>query len=123
MPGYARTDRLSEQVKQEVYTIIQNMKDPRIPSMFTITYAQVSPDLRHAKIGVSALTQDEESNLAFVKALKGAGGFIRRELGRRVEFHHIPELAFVLDNSIERSIKIQKTLDSIHQGEESDGDL
>lgn len=121
MPGFNRTDRLSEQVKQEVYTIVRSLKDPRIPQMFTITYASVTPDLRHAKIGVSALGPQED-HAAFVKALKGAAGYIRRELGAAMQMRYVPELSFVYDNSIEYSIQIQQKLDQI-QIKEQDDDL
>jgi ribosome-binding factor A len=119
MPGFSRTDRLSEQVKQEVYAIVRSLKDPRIPQMFTITYASVTPDLRHAKIGVSTLGE-KERHADFVKALKGAAGFIRRELGARMQLRYVPELSFVYDDSIEYSVHIQQKLEQIQTKEQQD---
>ena len=102
MAGYSRTDRLSQQIKSDVYEIISQMKDPRIPEMFTITYANVTPDLRYAKIGISSI------------------GFVRREIGLRSDIRYIPEISFALDDSIEYSVRIHQKLQEIEKSETSD---
>jgi len=116
MADFTRTDRLSHQIRQEAYAIIHQLKDPRIPEMLSVTYAKVTSDLHYAKIGVSAIA-DEKQQAAMMKALKGASGFIRRELGARMDLRYIPELSFEFDKSIERSISIQKTLEQISRSE------
>ena len=112
MADFTRTDRLSPQVQHEIYNIIKNLKDPRIPEVFTVTYANVTKDLRYAKVGISAMI-DEKQMRDMLKALKGAAGFVRRELGSRVDLRYTPEVIFEQDDSIERSIKIQGTLNAI----------
>ncbi|MBQ2817890.1 MAG: 30S ribosome-binding factor RbfA [Clostridia bacterium] len=119
MAGYSRTDRLSQQIKSDVYEIISQMKDPRIPEMFTITYANVTPDLRYAKIGISSMGSEEERR-QMLKALKGAAGFVRREIGLRSDIRYIPEISFALDDSIEYSVRIHQKLQEIEKSETSD---
>jgi len=101
-----RIDRISEEVKREISNIIQNeIKDPRLPSMVSITAVNVTKDLKFAKVFVSVLASEEEKKNALA-ALKSAAGFIRRELSRSVQLRNTPELHFVLDDSIEKGAYI-----------------
>jgi ribosome-binding factor A len=101
-----RIDRISEEVKREISNIIQNdLKDPRLPSMISITTVSVTKDLKFAKVYVSVLGTDEEKKNA-ISGLKSASGFMRRELSRRVQLRATPELHFVLDDSIEKGAYI-----------------
>ena len=112
MADFTRTDRLSPQVRQEVYSILKNLKDPRMPEVFSVTFANVTNDLRYAKVGVSAMV-DEQRQRDMMKALKGAAGFVRRELGQRLDLRYTPEVSFEFDKSIERSSRIHGTLSTI----------
>ncbi len=106
-----RIGRISEEMKKEVSAIIQNeLKDPRLPKIVSVTSAEVTKDLRYAKIYVSVLGSEEEKENA-LKGLKSAQGFIRREIGHRLKLRYTPELIFHLDNSIERGIYISKLID------------
>lgn len=105
-----RIDRISEEIKKEMGSIIQNeLKDPRLPSMVSITALNVTKDLKYAKVYVSVFGNDEEKKAA-IQALKSAAGFIRRELGHRVQIRYTPLLQFELDNSIEHGFHIEKLL-------------
>ncbi|MBE3100801.1 MAG: 30S ribosome-binding factor RbfA [Firmicutes bacterium] len=116
--AYHRIDRISEEIRKEISDIIRTeVKDPRIASMSTIIKAEVTKDLRHAKIYVSVLGSDEEKN-STIEGFKKASGYIRRELGTRMDIHYIPELHFELDTSIEYSIQISKKLDELHLNQE-----
>ncbi len=106
-----RIVRISEEVKKEISSIIQNdLKDPRLPDMVSIISCSVTKDLRYAKVFISVLGTDEEKKNA-ISALKSAAGFIRRELGHRVQLRYTPEIHFELDTSIEHGIYINKLLD------------
>ena len=106
-----RLERISEEMKKEVSSIIQyELKDPRLPQMVSVTSAEVTRDLRYAKIYVSVLGSEEEKENA-LKALKSAQGFIRREIGHRLKLRYTPELVFHLDNSIERGVYITRLID------------
>lgn len=106
-----RISRISEEVKREISSIILNdIKDPRLPKLVSVVAANVSKDLRHAKVYISVLGNEEEKASA-MEALKSASGFIRREIGHRLSLRYTPELSFVLDDSIEHGISISKLID------------
>ena len=105
-----RTTRISEEMKKELSAIIQNeLKDPRLPRLVSITSVNVTRDLRYAKIYISVLGSDEEKKNALA-ALKSASGFIRREVGKRMLIRYTPEMQFELDNSIENGVYINKLI-------------
>lgn len=117
--AYDRTARISEEVKKELSYIIKNeLKDPRLSDIITVTEVTVTKDLRYAKVYISVLGNDEQKKSS-MSALKSASGFIRREIGNRIKLRYTPEFIFELDNSIEHGIHISKILDSIKK---SDGE-
>jgi ribosome-binding factor A len=104
-----RTERLSEQIREELTLIIDGeLTDPRI-GLATITEARVTPDLSHVKVFVSVIGTEEESK-ASVDALNHAAGFIRHELGLVLRIKHTPELHFVADNSLRAAERIEQIL-------------
>lgn len=108
-----RLDRISEEVKRVVSEIIRNdLNDPRISTMCSVVSADVTPDLRYAKVFISVLGSDEEQK-ANMKGLTSAAGFIRRELGRKMELRYLPELIFELDRSIEHGAYINKLINEV----------
>lgn len=109
-----RQDRMNEEVKKTVSEIVREMKDPRLSPMTTITQAEVTNDLKHAKLHVSVYDQDETVRTDSVDALNHAAGFIARELGRRMLIRRLPMLKFVLDTSIEYSDHIGKILSQLN---------
>ncbi|MBQ3156612.1 MAG: 30S ribosome-binding factor RbfA [Clostridia bacterium] len=107
--SYNRIDRISEEVRREVDRIIrEDLNDPRITGTFSITRADVTRDLRHAKIFVSVLEDDKREGM--MAALKKAAGFIRRELGQNIIIRYSPELTFVSDENIAYGVHIAKVL-------------
>ncbi len=107
--SFDRIDRISEEVRKELDNIIRNeLNDPRIAGTYSIVRAEVTRDLRYCKVGVSVL--EEDLRKGFMQALKSAAGFVRRELGRRVELRYTPELLFELDTNIEYAAKIDRIL-------------
>ena len=111
-----RTGRISEEMKKEISAILQNgLKDPRVPKMVSVTSADVTRDLRYAKVYISVLGSEEDKKNA-IEGLKSAAGFIRREVGHRMQLRYAPELLFELDNSIERGVYISKLINDTLQG-------
>ena len=117
--SYQRIDRISEEVRREVDAIIrEELSDPRIDGTFSITRAEVTGDLRLAKIYVSVLEDDKREGL--MQALKKAGGYIRRSLGKRMIIRYTPELVFVSDRNIAYGVHIATLLaDAARTGESS----
>ncbi len=109
MANYSRTDRISEEVKRELSAIIRELKDPRLPVMVTVVAVNVTKDLKFAKAYISVMGSKEVKRGA-LDAIKGAGGFIRREIGRRLNLRNTPEFTFVEDNSIEYGAHINEII-------------
>ncbi len=107
--SYQRIDRISEEVRREVDAIIrEELGDPRIDGTWSVTRAEVTGDLRYAKIYISVLEEDKRRDL--MEALKNARGFIRHALGKRMIIRYTPELIFVSDQNIEYGVHIAKVL-------------
>ena len=116
-----RQDRINDAVKQEMAQILRDVKDPRIAgALVSITGAVVSKDLKFAKIYFSVLGGDHKEVL---KALKGATGFFRSELAKRINLRITPQLMFEFDSSVEYGANISRVLKELDiQPEEDDDD-
>lgn len=116
MAGY-KIGRVTGDIQRELADILREIKDPRVSQLLSIVKVDVSGDLSYAKVYVSAIEGAEATGQS-VKGLKSAAGFIRRELGHRLQLRKVPELRFVADDSIARSAHIAGIIDSF--GEEKD---
>jgi ribosome-binding factor A len=104
-----RPERLAEQIKEEVSLIIAgDLEDPRV-GFVTVTDAKISPDLRHAKIFVTVLG-DEQQVSESLEALKHASRFIRHQLGAALRIRRTPELHFVYDETVRTAARIEQIL-------------
>jgi ribosome-binding factor A len=109
-----RIDRISEEIRKEISDIIRNeVKDPRIAQFSSVVRTEVTGDLRNAKIYISVLGNEEDRKMT-IEGLEKASGFIRRELGKRLDIRHIPKLQFISDDSIEYSIEITKKINELN---------
>lgn len=107
----SRIERLSALIKEEISDIILKMKDPRI-KFVTVTEVAMSKDIKYAKIYISIMGNEEEKKTSF-SAIKNATGFIRTELAHRLEIRRVPELSFILDDSIERGVRLANYIEKI----------
>ncbi|HNV23823.1 MAG TPA: 30S ribosome-binding factor RbfA [Candidatus Omnitrophota bacterium] len=108
-----RIDRINEQVKREISLMLQrDIQDPRL-EFVSITLADVSLDLRNARIYYSVLL-NSHSLEEVQNGFHSARGLIRRLLGQRMKMRFTPELMFSLDESISHSAKIEDLLQEIH---------
>lgn len=115
-----RGGRINEEIRRELSNIIQNeIKDPRLTAMVSITQVDVTKDLRYAKVYVSLFGKDDEK-VNTLSALKSSAGFMRKEIGHRVNLRYTPELIIELDNSIERGIHMDSLFQAI-KGKKHDG--
>lgn len=106
-----RITKISEAVKQEMSLIIKmELKDPRIPEFVSVVSADVTKDLKYAKVYVSVYGTEEEKQGA-IEGLKNASGFVRKEIGSRLNLRNTPEIIFELDNSIERGAYLTDLID------------
>lgn len=117
-----RSGRINEEMKKEISNIIQNdIRDPRLSAMISVTKVDVTKDLRYAKVYVSIFGKDEEKQES-VNALKNSSGFIRREIGHRINLRYTPEIIIELDNSIEHGMHIDEILNSIKEKKNNDNE-
>ncbi len=113
MAGY-KNDRVSEDIKRELASIIRELKDPRVQGvLLTVVNVEVSSDASFAKVYISAMEGLEAAQTA-VKGLISATGYIRREIGGRLKLRITPELKFIADNSIEKGMGIAKKIDDLN---------
>ena len=117
MANYRR-GRINEEMQREVAKIIREVKDPRVAKAFiSITGAEVTPDLKYAKIYYSAYNADKKE----VKmGLRSSAGFIRGQVSKNLNLRITPELTFIEDGSIEYGAKISKILEGITFTDEED---
>ena len=110
MKNYSRKDRVSEQVRREIAELIRTeLKDPRV-GFISITDVEVTPDYAHAKIYFSSM-KGEEGLEDILAGLSRASGFLRRELGRRIHLHTLPQLHFLYDSSLARGSELSQIID------------
>lgn len=113
-----RTDRLNSEFKKEIYEIIaRRLHDPDITEMVSVLKVDVSRDLSTAKVFVSVFSKDTEKRDKTFGAIKANAKRIRFELGSVMRIRTVPELTFILDDSMEYSDKINKIFAEIEKGE------
>lgn len=108
----ARIDKINGEVMRELAAVIRELKDSRIPLMTSVVSVNVTSDLRYAKAYISVMG-DENVQKKAMEGLKSAAGYIRREMGKRVDLRYTPEFVFELDRSIEHGSHIDKLLKEI----------
>ncbi len=107
-----RMGRTTEDIKRELTAIFRELKDPRVQGLISIVRVDVTSDLSYCTVFVSAMEGMERAKQA-VTGLKSASGFIRHELGARLQLRHVPELTFKATDSIEYSANISRMLDDL----------
>ena len=118
MNSFKRADRVADLIKMEISNLLlKQVRDPRI-GLVTITGVKVTDDLRTARIFFVELGKDQCSE-EVQAGLKKAAGFLRRELGRRIQLRCVPELLFAYDPSFAYGDRIERLISEIHQEEEA----
>ncbi|MCC4114695.1 30S ribosome-binding factor RbfA [Aromatoleum toluclasticum] len=109
---YSRSQRVAEQVRRELAELIRlEVKDPRV-GFITLTDVEITPDYAHAKVFFTSMRGEEGLDEILI-GLRRASGFLRRELGKRVRIHTLPELHFHYDPSVERGSRMSKLIDQV----------
>ncbi len=108
-----RINKINEEVRRELSAILRELKDTRIPMMTSVVAVRVTNDLSYAKVYISVMGTAEEQKNAII-GLKSAAGFVRRELGHRLQLRHTPELLFELDHSIEQGAYINQIIHDLN---------
>lgn len=108
-----RVKRIAAEIKKALSFIIkEEIRDPRISEMASVIKVELTKDIKFAKVFISVYdTKDRENST--IEALAHAEGFIKKLLGLKVKLRRMPELSFVLDDSIEYSIKISRIIEEV----------
>jgi len=115
---YSRSQRVVEQIRRELAELIRlEVKDPRV-GFITLTDVEITPDYAHAKVFFTSMT-GEGSVPEILQGLRRASGFLRRELGRRIRIHTIPELHFQYDRSVEEGSRLSRLIDETVKDDEA----
>ena len=116
-----RPERVAEQLRVEVATILQKeLKDPRL-NLVTCTRVDLTKDLKHAKLYVSTLGTEAERD-STMAALDGATGFVRRRLSERLALRASPEIRFVFDPSVEYGIRLEELIEETRKRSPAEDD-
>lgn len=122
-----RRERINDEFQKEMALVLREVKDPRVAKAFiSVTAAEVTPDLKYAKVYYSALMGDKKE---VKKGLLSSAGFIRGQIAKRMNLRITPEITFVEDGSIEYGAKISKILEGItitdpdEEETENDGEI
>lgn len=108
-----RIGRINDEMQKELAELIRTLKDPRVQSaMVSVTAVRTTPDLRYAKVYFSVLEKEKSRDV--LKGLKSAGGWLRRELGSKLQLRYTPELVFEEDPSIAYGAHINDLLSKLH---------
>ena len=105
---YPRAERVEQQIREVLGEAVTDLKDPRI-GFATITSVKMSPDLRNARVYVSALGS-EEAREATIEAIQHAAPHLRSVVGREVRLKHLPYLEIIEDQTAEQGERIEQLL-------------
>ena len=107
-----KLDRVNEELKREISNIINyKLKNSKVTGMISITKVKVTPDLRYARVWISALNCKNKKDTLF--GLKQSSGFIRSEIAKNVNMRLTPELVFEFDETMEYGERIDNILNDI----------
>jgi ribosome-binding factor A len=113
MPQGSRSSRVGDQIRAELAELlVRDVHDPGI-GFLTIVHVKVSPDLLQARVFYTTIG-DDKARRESAKALGRATPFLRRQIGKRLRLKHVPELAFVFDESIEKTDRIERILQELN---------
>ncbi|MGX8698495.1 MAG: 30S ribosome-binding factor RbfA [bacterium] len=116
--------RINEDIRLVMSDLLREVKDPRIhQGLVSVTRADTTGDLKYCKIYLSVLGLENEKE--FLRGIRSASGWFRRELGQRVKLRNVPELTFLLDKSMEYGAHISSLIEKLDlpkEEEDHEGD-
>jgi len=115
-----RVLKAAEAIREVVSTaILTELRDPRVEDV-TVTFVEVSPDMRAAKVHVSIMGDERKQELC-LHGLKSSAGFLQQRIAQRIDTRYTPRLRFHLDRGVKNSIAISKILQDVLPQEEAPG--
>ncbi len=115
----ARTERMASELQKALYEVItKKIKNPLITELVSITRVDVSKDLSFARVFLSIFSTNNEKKQITFNEIRSSVKAIRYELGKEIRARIVPELDFVLDDSMEYSDKMEKLFLKINKDNE-----
>lgn len=116
MSKHFRSGRIGEEIKKIISELLINgLKDPRLNRLMSISAVEVTEDYSYATVYISALDSSDEEKKDILAAFKSAGGFLKREIGRRMQLRTVPELRFKIDTSLEYGLHMAKIIEEVNK--------
>ena len=110
-----RVERINSEIRKELSDILlNNINDPRVKGLISVTKVDTTNDLSHCKIDLSIFSGNKQQDKQTFETICSMGGFIRKELAGRVDLRIVPELHFRFDDGFDQSEKINKLIDSLN---------
>ena len=110
----SRTEKLNSEFQKEISDVIlRKLKNPLVTALVSVVKVDVSPDIAHAKVFLSVFSTSEEKKKTTFDAIKADAKKIRYELGQVMRLRTVPELHFVLDDSMEYSARISSLIKKV----------
>ncbi len=117
-----RTDRLNSLLKEVISEVIKrDVRNPHVTELVTITSVRISKDLHYAKVYVSVIGTEQDKKMT-IDALNSASGFIAVNSSHKVTMRYFPNLTFILDDSVDKHMRIEELLHKISKEKESRND-
>ena len=117
-----RVKRLNSLLKEVINEVVRNdVRNPHVSELTSITEVDITKDLRHAKVYISVIGSDLEKE-ATLEALQSAAGFISVLASKKVVMRHFPALTFKLDTTVDKQMRIDSLLEKIHDEQEQRDD-
>lgn len=114
-----RVDRLNSQLRKNIYEILTTkVKNPNLCEMFSVVEVTCDRDLTLATVYISIFSGTETSKAATFEAIKQSAGFIRSCLAKMMRLHAIPQLVFVIDNTMQKSERINQILAQVKENDD-----
>jgi ribosome-binding factor A len=121
MASTLRQKRVADRLQVEISELLQReINDPRL-ELVTVTRVVIDRELEYANVFVSTMG-DEARQAEVLAILKGAHGFIRREVGRRVKLRRTPQIIFHWDPAPEKGEQVEQLLDQLRAQSQASGD-
>lgn len=110
-----RVERLNSLLKEVISEVIrEDVRNPNVGSLTTVTGVEITTDLHYAKVSISVIGTNEEKKKT-IEALNSASGYISVLASKKVVMRYFPSLSFNLDTSVDEHMKIEKILEDLHQ--------
>jgi ribosome-binding factor A len=114
-----RVQKAAEAIREVVsMAILTELQDPRVQGV-TVTFVEVTPDMRQAKVHVSVMGDDTKQKLC-LHGLESSAGFLQTKIGKRIDTRYTPRLRFELDMGVKKSLEIARLLSDVLPEEAAD---